>query len=92
MEFDIEVSPYQKLLLTNSTVIIDSQPASVSLINGLKLPCEKNLITYEAYRLYTDESDFSNETYFSTIIKMLTVDNIVKNGDKVSIIFIYFFF
>ncbi|XP_008546699.1 transmembrane 7 superfamily member 3 [Microplitis demolitor] len=87
MEFDIEVSPYQKLLLTNSTVIIDSQPASVSLINGLKLPCEKNLITYEAYRLYTDESDFSNETYFSTIIKMLTVDNIVKNGDKVPTLF-----
>ncbi|XP_057340294.1 transmembrane 7 superfamily member 3-like [Microplitis mediator] len=87
MEFDIEVSPYQKLLLTNSTVIIDSQPASASLINGFKLPCEKNLITYEAYRLYTDESDFSNETYFSTIIKMLTVDDIVKNGAKVPTLF-----
>ncbi|XP_074108403.1 transmembrane 7 superfamily member 3 isoform X2 [Cotesia typhae] len=85
MEFDIEVSPYQRLILTNSTIIIDSQPASVPLINGLKLPCEKNLVTYETYRLYTDESDFNNETYFSTIIKMLTVDDIIQNAVKISI-------
>ncbi|CAG5076300.1 Similar to TM7SF3: Transmembrane 7 superfamily member 3 (Homo sapiens) [Cotesia congregata] len=83
MEFDIEVSPYQRLMLTNSTIIIDSQPASAPLINGLKLPCEKNLVTYEIYRLYTDESDFNNETYFSTIIKMLTVDDIIKNAVKI---------
>lgn len=85
MEFDIEVSPYQRLMLTNSTIIIDSQPASAPLINGLKLPCEKNLVTYETYRLYTDESDFNNETYFSTIIKMLTVDDIIQNAVKVFI-------
>ncbi|KAH0558327.1 transmembrane 7 superfamily member 3-like [Cotesia glomerata] len=83
MEFDIEISPYQQLMLTNSTIIIDSQPASAPLINGLKLPCEKNLVTYEIYRLYTDESDFNNETYFSTIITMLTVDDIIKNAVKI---------
>lgn len=78
MEFQLEVSPFLKVLMLDSKIEIDASPASVN-----KLKCENNQVTYDAYRLYISEGDYSSKTYFSTIEKMITVDDISKNGVKV---------
>ncbi|KAI4491166.1 hypothetical protein M0802_010387 [Mischocyttarus mexicanus] len=85
MEFDIEVAPYQKLLVNDSIVIVDSQPASLPSTNDeIKKRCEKYTINPEAYRFYLTEQDFSVESYFNAITDMLTVTDIIRNGEKIS--------
>ncbi|XP_063986386.1 transmembrane 7 superfamily member 3-like isoform X2 [Diachasmimorpha longicaudata] len=83
MEFSIETSPFLRLSASDSMITVDAQPASSIGPNGKQLPCEKNLVTYETYRLYVPEWDFTSETYFATIPKMLTVESIIKFGKRV---------
>ncbi|KAK0183280.1 hypothetical protein PV327_001335 [Microctonus hyperodae] len=80
MEFEVEIAPFQKLNQTDAIVRVDAQPASEPKINDKQNSCDKNLIEYQSYRLYIPRGDFTNETYFSLIIKMLTVDGIIDNG------------
>jgi len=77
MEFDIEVSPYQKLHAENEMIIVDTQPASILAPNGSPIPCEKSPVQHKMYRLYLD-------TYFDAIASMLTAQDISQNGDEVS--------
>ena len=84
MEFDIEKSPFQKLIYDNATITVDAQPASLPKLGDLQPPCEKYPLQHDAYRMYMPEQDFSNETYFSTIANMLTAQDIQKNADFVS--------
>ncbi|XP_015115944.1 transmembrane 7 superfamily member 3 isoform X2 [Diachasma alloeum] len=83
MEFSIETSPFLRTSVGNSMIMVDAQPASSIGPNGNQLPCEKNFVTYETYRLYIPERDFTSETYFATMSRMLTVDNIIKFGKRV---------
>uniref|UniRef100_A0A0C9RKG7 TM7SF3 protein n=1 Tax=Fopius arisanus TaxID=64838 RepID=A0A0C9RKG7_9HYME len=83
MEFNIETSPFLKISAGNSVLNVDAQPASSIAPNGKQLPCEKNQVTYETYRLYLPGWDFTSETYFSSISKMLTVKNITEFGQRV---------
>lgn len=84
MEFDIEVSPYQKLRAENGMIIVDTQPASVLGLNGSSIPCEKSVVQHKMYRLYLPRQDFTPDTYFDAIASMLTTQDIARNGDEVS--------
>lgn len=79
MEFNTEIAPYQRLIMTESIVVVDMQPAAAGNSNL----CEGNGVEHEVYRLYLPEQDFSIETYFSTIRKTLTVEGIQTNGNQV---------
>lgn len=84
MEFNIETAPYQNLNMKNEIIIVDTQPASVYATNGTLFPCEKNSVHHTMYRLYLPGQDFSPETYFTAIASMLTTQDIMRNGYKVS--------
>ncbi|XP_058789349.1 transmembrane 7 superfamily member 3-like [Phymastichus coffea] len=83
MEFEIEKSPFQKLIYSKATVTVDAQPASVPKIGNVQPICEKYPLQHDAYRMYLPEQDFSNETYFLAIANMLTVRDIQKNADPI---------
>ncbi|XP_072762373.1 transmembrane 7 superfamily member 3 [Anoplolepis gracilipes] len=83
MEFDIEVAPYQKLHTENEMIIVDTQPASRLVDNGLPTLCEKNPVQHKMYRLYLPRQDFTPDTYFEAIASMLTPQDIVQNGDEI---------
>ena len=84
VEFDIKVSPFQKVLVTEATVTIDAQAASMPKITGKPMrSCDTYSVKLEAYRLYLPERDFSIKTYFDGILKMMTVQDIIANGKKV---------
>lgn len=81
MEFNVEISPFQKVFVSNSMIFVDAQPSSKP--GKQKVACDKNLVQHDAYHLYLPGQDFSNETYFSFIRKFLTPENILKNGVKI---------
>ena len=83
MEFDLETSPFQKLIVTEAIVIVDAEPASAT--KEVKKNCERNQVQHEAYRLYLSAQDFSSASYFSAIENMLTPEEIVKKAEKVSL-------
>ncbi|KAG5316654.1 TM7S3 protein, partial [Acromyrmex insinuator] len=83
MEFDIKVSPYQKLHAENGMILVDTQPASILFSNGSSISCEKSPIQHRMYRLYLPRQDFTSDTYFDAITRMLTVQDIVRNGDEI---------
>ncbi|KAK2576523.1 hypothetical protein KPH14_005845 [Odynerus spinipes] len=84
MEFNIEVAPYQKLLVNDAIVTVDLQPASLPLTNNeTERSCEKHPVHHNAYRVYLTEQDYSVEGYFNAIANMLTVENIIRNGEKI---------
>lgn len=84
MEFDIEVSPYQRLRAENKMIIVDTQPASILAPDGSPVSCEKSLVQYKMYRLYLPRQDFTPDTYFNAIASMLTTQDISQNADEVS--------
>lgn len=84
MEFEIEKSPFQKLVYNEATITVDVQPASVPKIGTFQPLCEKYPLRQDAYRMYLPEQDLSNETYFKAITSMLTVKDIQKNALLVS--------
>ncbi|XP_033211583.1 transmembrane 7 superfamily member 3-like [Belonocnema kinseyi] len=81
MEFKPEISPFQKLIVTDAIVIVDAQPSSSS--KNKQTICEKSFVQHEAYRLYLPAQDFNSESYFSAIEKMLTPEEIVKHAEKI---------
>ncbi|KYN01348.1 Transmembrane 7 superfamily member 3 [Cyphomyrmex costatus] len=83
MEFDIKISPYQKLYAENGMILVDTQPASILFSNGSSISCEKNPVQHKMYRLYLPRQDFTPDTYFDVITRMLTVQDIVQNGDEI---------
>ncbi|XP_012280132.1 transmembrane 7 superfamily member 3 [Orussus abietinus] len=83
MEFNVETSPFQRLIVTEATVIVDAQPASAPAVNGTEPSCERHPVQHQAYRLYLPEHDITPETYFSAIKTMLTAEDIAKNGVKI---------
>lgn len=84
MEFDTEISPYQRLRAENEMLIVDMQPASILAPDGSPIPCEKSLMQYKMYRLYLPRQDFTPDTYFDAIASMLTTQDISQNADEVS--------
>lgn len=84
MEFDIEVSPYQKLHAENGMIIVETQPASALAFNGSPIPCEISAVQPKMYRLYLPQQDFTPDTYFDAIASMLTTQDIARNGNEVS--------
>lgn len=79
MEFSVETAPWLELTVTGGMVIVDSQPAK-----GARATCNSPYLQYQGYHLYLPEQDFTKETYFDFIRKMLTVDRVEQNGRKVS--------
>ncbi|XP_011700842.1 PREDICTED: transmembrane 7 superfamily member 3-like [Wasmannia auropunctata] len=84
MEFDIEVSPYQKLLAENDMIVVDTEPASILGPDGSPIPCEKS-VQHKMYRLYLPRQDFTPDTYFDAIASMLTAQDIARNGDEIPV-------
>lgn len=78
MEFDTEIAPYQRLNYTEAVITVDAESASF----GGHL-CEMQIVKHELFHLYLPELDFSSDTYFSGIQKMLTVTNITTYATQV---------
>ena len=82
MEFNTEIAPYAMVSVRDAMVIVDVQPSSVPL-NGSST-CEKNPVQHDMYQLYLTSQEFDIDSYFTAIINMLTVDDILQNGRQVS--------
>ncbi|XP_011499557.1 PREDICTED: transmembrane 7 superfamily member 3-like [Ceratosolen solmsi marchali] len=81
MEFNIEKSPFQKLVYNKDIIIVDAQPASIPIIGNIQPLCENHPVQHDTYRMYISEHDFSKESYFLSISQMLTVQSIKKNAN-----------
>ncbi|XP_031838981.1 transmembrane 7 superfamily member 3 [Nomia melanderi] len=80
MEFNTEIAPYAKVQLDNTMIIVDTQPASIP---ANKLACDKNPVQHKMYQMYLTEQDYSVGSYMTGIINMLTVEDILQNGNEV---------
>lgn len=76
--FQNEVSPYLKVHGSNYFFSVEFQPPS---IEGHM--CEANAVEAEMYYYYLTPWDFSEATYFEGLNNMITVENILKYGNKV---------
>nr|CAD7567974.1 unnamed protein product [Timema californicum] len=75
MEFPVEVSPFLVVKYNSKVVVVDSQPAS----------CEDTeFVSYDMYRTYLPEKDFTSTTYFTALRNMMSVDNITMKAKKVT--------
>ncbi|PSN33848.1 hypothetical protein C0J52_24247 [Blattella germanica] len=83
MEFSIETAPYLILDFTESTVSVNSQPASAPVPRNKSPHCETQVVEYEMYHMYLEERDFTSLTYFDALQKMMTVHDIQLYGRKV---------
>lgn len=84
VEFSVETAPYLILSFTESLIFVDSQPASAAVpYDKPRPPCESQLIQHEMYHMFLPERDFSSDTYFNALLKMMTVQDIQLNGRKV---------
>ncbi|KAK9296704.1 hypothetical protein QLX08_009376 [Tetragonisca angustula] len=83
MEFNTEIAPYAMVQTDDTMIIVDVQPASAPF-NSVRPNCEKNVVTVEMYHRFLSSWDFSLDSYFSTIINMLTVTDIKENGVEVT--------
>ncbi|CAL7945112.1 unnamed protein product [Xylocopa violacea] len=84
MEFNTEIAPYANVQTLPAMVIVDVQPASMPLNNSDKPICQKNPVEHKMYQIFLPEYDFSSDSYFTAIRKMLTVTDIIANGYEVT--------
>lgn len=78
MEFSVETAPYLQVKHTAAVVTVEFQPAAPY---GT---CNLPILSYEVYHMYMPEKDYSIETYFDSLKKMMTADRIKENGRKVA--------
>ncbi|XP_058831961.1 transmembrane 7 superfamily member 3-like [Topomyia yanbarensis] len=81
MEFPVEVSPVMKVTLKESTIEVDTPPAS--LAKPLLTPdnqCGKAKLNYESYYLSMPSYDFSQRTYFTYIRKLISYASAKASG------------
>lgn len=78
MTLNIEIAPYQNIKVFDDLIRVDVQAASLP-----GLLCELSKIRLTFYHLYLNKNNYSKDAYFNGIESMLTVDDIVKNGNMV---------
>lgn len=75
MEFEVEIAPFLKVSYSDAMVEVTAQPA---VLPGRS--CALDMVSYDVYRLYIPEKDFSAEAYFLSIQSMLTPNDIISYG------------
>lgn len=78
MEFPVEVSPVMNLTLGDSTIEVDTPPASAA--RQFNESCGKADLKYESYYLSMPSYDFSQKTYFTYIRKLISYANAKASG------------
>ncbi|XP_065075531.1 transmembrane 7 superfamily member 3-like [Ochlerotatus camptorhynchus] len=81
MEFPVDVSPVMNLTLRESTIEVDTPPASLSRqFNSSENDCGKTRLKYESYYLSMPSYDFSQKTYFTYIRNLISYANAKASG------------
>ncbi|CAH0560305.1 unnamed protein product [Brassicogethes aeneus] len=75
LTFNNKVAPYQMLSFTDDLIRVDFQAPS-----GYGVDCDKNPIKIDKYHLFLPEYDNTEAIYFDYLLKMIKVEDIVKNG------------
>lgn len=84
MEFSVEIAPYLITSFTESVIIVDSQPASAPVPRDrAPVVCESQQVHHEMYHMFLTERDFTCDSYFGALLKMMTVQDVQSNGKKV---------
>ncbi|PNF21549.1 hypothetical protein B7P43_G12734 [Cryptotermes secundus] len=84
VEFSVKTAPYLIISFTESLIFVDSQPASAAVPYDKPRPaCEPQVVQHEMYHMFLPERDFSSDSYFDALLKMMTVEDIQLNGRKV---------
>ncbi|XP_055538580.1 transmembrane 7 superfamily member 3-like [Wyeomyia smithii] len=81
LEYPVEVSPVMNLTLKETTIEVDTPPASVA--RPLLDPnnrCGKTNLIYESYYLSMPSYDFSQRTYFTYIRKLISYATTKASG------------
>lgn len=86
IEASVPVAPWLGVGVTGPTVVVTSAPAQAPAVLGTPGVCDP-VLHYQTYHLYLPEKDFTSDTYFQFISKMLTVKRITDNARKVSLKF-----
>ncbi|XP_054263615.1 transmembrane 7 superfamily member 3-like [Macrosteles quadrilineatus] len=82
IEASVPVAPWLGVGVTGPTVVVTSAPAQAPAVLGTPGICDP-VLHYQTYHLYLPEKDFTSDTYFQFISKMLTVKRITDNARKV---------
>ncbi|XP_017779247.1 PREDICTED: transmembrane 7 superfamily member 3-like [Nicrophorus vespilloides] len=77
LTFDVEDAPYQVLNYTDDLITIDAQAAS-----EIARFCENTRVSLEMYHMRLTRWDFTADSFYRSIEKMITVEGIRKNGVK----------
>lgn len=81
LEFPVEISPVMNLTLKESTIEVDTPPASLApAIPPPENQCGKSVLRYESYYLSMPSYDFSQRTYFTYIRKLISYANAKASG------------
>uniref|UniRef100_A0A8D8A333 Transmembrane 7 superfamily member 3 n=1 Tax=Culex pipiens TaxID=7175 RepID=A0A8D8A333_CULPI len=81
LEFPVEISPVMNLTLKESTIEVDTPPASLAKqIPPPENQCGKSNLRYESYYLSMPSYDFSQRTYFTYIRKLISYANAKASG------------
>lgn len=81
MEFPVDVSPVMNLTLGESTIEVDTPPASLARqFNSSENDCGKARLKYESYYLSMPSYDFSQKTYFTYIRNLISYANAKASG------------
>uniref|UniRef100_A0A1Q3FE33 TM7S3/TM198-like domain-containing protein n=1 Tax=Culex tarsalis TaxID=7177 RepID=A0A1Q3FE33_CULTA len=81
LEFPVEISPVMNLTLGETTIQVDTPPASLAKqIPPPENQCGKSNLRYESYYLSMPSYDFSQRTYFSYIRKLISYANAKASG------------
>ncbi|GLH01942.1 Uncharacterized protein GBIM_08002, partial [Gryllus bimaculatus] len=78
-EFSVEIAPYLLLSYNDAVVTMAMQPAAFT---GQDEECDSfpSPVELEVYHMYMDEKDFSSDSYFDALEKMMSVETMQELG------------
>lgn len=79
MEFPVPISPFLRLYRNTDVITVQGTPASVKLDDTCTKVNSTNY-TYSFYKYNLHERDFSMDTYFDGITKMMSFNSVIENG------------
>lgn len=82
MELPIPISPFLQTTYNKNYIMVDA--ASPGINSDPNCNSVKDTSLY-FYMMYLPERDFSSETYFRSLRSMMSLSDVMANGDVVSI-------
>ncbi|KAM3965991.1 transmembrane 7 superfamily member 3 [Aphomia sociella] len=84
MEFPVSISPFTITTLQKDYIYVEASAARNYLDNYC---LSLDAVSVQFYRMYMPERNFEADIYFNSIMSMMTLDQILKNGEEIPMSF-----